>query len=99
MSLHNVCLFGIFTLISQCTALQWKQLIKEPSINEVYKIEGGLVSNLNYLYKRRRCDQTPPRQRSTDPKPVCHFDPLLMEDISYKAFGLVVNWIAVEIKR
>ena len=43
--------------------------------------------NLNYLYNRRCCDQTPPRQRPTDPKTVCHFDPLLMEiDVSYRAF-------------
>ena len=45
-----------------------------------------------YLYNRGHCIQTPPRQRSADPNPVCHFDPLLMEiDVSYRAFGLVVN--------
>ena len=49
---------------------------------------------LHYLYNWGRCIQTPPGQRSTDSKPVCHFDPLLMEiDVSYMAFGLVVNWL------
>ena len=38
---------------------------------------------LNYLYNRGHCIQTPPRHRSTDPKPVCHSGPLLMEiDVS-----------------
>ena len=45
-------------------------------------------SNLNYLYNWGRCIQTPPSQRSTDPKPVCHFDPQLMQiHVSYRAFG------------
>ena len=44
--------------------------------------------NLNYLYNWRRCIQTLPRQSSTDPDPVCHFDPLLMQiNVSYGAFG------------
>ena len=48
--------------------------------------------DLNYLYNRGCYIQTPPRQSSTDPKPVCHFDPLLMViDVGYRAFGLVVN--------
>ena len=38
----------------------------------------SFARNLNYLYKRRRCNKTPPRQRSTDPKPVCHFDPMMV---------------------
>ena len=52
----------------------------------------SMLGYLNYLYIRGRCLQTPQRQRSTDPKHVCHFDPLDMEiDVSDRAFGLVVN--------
>ena len=44
--------------------------------------------NLNSLYMQRRCTPTPPRQSATDPKPVCHFDPLLIQiKVSYRAFG------------
>ena len=60
--------------------------------NRLAKLSLADSTHLNYLYNRGCCLQTPPRQRSTDPKPVCHFDPLLMEiDVSYRAFGLVVN--------
>ena len=58
----------------------------------IFGSPGAGIPYLNYLYNWGRCIQTPPRQWSTDPKPVCHFDPLLMEiDVSYTAFGLVVN--------
>ena len=64
------------------------------SDNETARYEFNLQIGmyLNYLYNRGHCIQIPLRQKSTDPKPVCHFDLLLMEiDVSYRAFGLVVN--------
>ena len=49
--------------------------VQRPSINQVCDgIEDDKFLYLNYLYNRERCIQTPPRQRSTVPKPVCHFD-------------------------
>ena len=58
----------------------------------MYLLDLNNVNNLNYLYNWGRRIETPPRQRSTDTKPVFHFDPLLMEiDVSYRAFELVVN--------
>ena len=70
--------FGDMLLVHFYSLGFWKSFVKEFM---------GPKKYLNYLYNRRCCDQTPPRQRSTDPKPVCHFDPLLMEiDVSYRAF-------------
>ena len=78
-------LWNLLGLISKCLKYPWyrKGFFIHMQINFIH---------LNYLYNRGHCLQTPPRQRNTDPKPVCHFDPLLMEiDVSYRAFGLVLN--------
>ena len=93
---QNKCL-AIFTANTTYTQLQWFSFrdfspIPPTDSPKFWVRRRFWLSYLNYLYNRGRCLQTPPRQRSTDPKPVCHFDPQLMKiDVSYRVFGLVVN--------
>ena len=48
-----------------------------------------LNSTIPFKITFNSCDQTPPTRSGTDPKPICHFDPLLLMIIY--VFGILIR--------